>query len=189
MPEVDKKQPALIGGLIVGVLSSLPVVNIGNYCCCLWALLGGAIAAKLLIDRSPQPVKSGDGAAIGIMAGGIGAAISLIIGIPLSLMMGPAMFGMMRRLADVTSDPNVQQALERMIEQMQAQSFGQRLISSIFSGVFVAIFLAGFSTLGGLLGVAIFEQRKGQTPPPPPQYPPQPPTDYPPGAGGWGSTQ
>ncbi len=115
MPEVDKKQPALIGGLIVGVLSSLPVVNIGNYCCCLWALLGGALAAKLLIDRSPQPVKPGDGAAIGAMAGGIGAVISLIIGIPLSLVMGPAMFGMMRRLADLTSDPNAQQALERMI--------------------------------------------------------------------------
>jgi len=29
--------------------------------------------------------------------------------------------------------------------------------------------LIGFSTIGGLLGITIFEKRKGDAPPPPPQ--------------------
>ncbi|HZS04090.1 MAG TPA: hypothetical protein VFD58_04575 [Blastocatellia bacterium] len=186
MPEVDKQKPALIGGLIVGLLSSLPIVSIGNACCCMWALIGGAVAAKMLIDRSPQRVKAGDGAMIGVMAGGIGAGISLIIGIPLALIMGPAFYGIARRVAEMSNDPNLQQAVQQMTAQMGAQSFGQRLLSSVLSGVIMAVLLIGFTTLGGLLGVAIFEKRKDQTPPPPPQYPPQYPPQNPP-PGDWGS--
>src|SRR6185503_6055931 len=89
MAEVDRKQPALIGGLIVGVLSVLPLIDAGNFCCCLWALVGGVVAAKLLIDRSPQPVKSGDGAMVGLLAGAIGGAIHIIIGVPLNALTQP----------------------------------------------------------------------------------------------------
>ena len=53
MPEPDRNQPALIGGLIAGLLSVLPVVQAANMCCCLWAWVGGATTAKLYIDRSP----------------------------------------------------------------------------------------------------------------------------------------
>ena len=38
-------QPALYGGLFIGVLSALPVVNIGN-CCCLWFAGGGVRGGK-----------------------------------------------------------------------------------------------------------------------------------------------
>ena len=41
----DRLQPAFWGGLFIGVLSALPLVNAGNCCCCLWVLCGGALAA------------------------------------------------------------------------------------------------------------------------------------------------
>jgi hypothetical protein len=41
----SKLQPALIGGLVTGVLSALPFVNILNACCCLWVVTGGVVAA------------------------------------------------------------------------------------------------------------------------------------------------
>ena len=31
----DRLQPALYGGLVIGVLSGLPIVSMGNCCCCL----------------------------------------------------------------------------------------------------------------------------------------------------------
>ena len=37
----DQLQPALVGGLVMGVLSALPLVNLGNLCCCFWVVSGG----------------------------------------------------------------------------------------------------------------------------------------------------
>ena len=36
-----KMLPALLGGLFIGVLSSLPYIKGGNVCCCLWVVSGG----------------------------------------------------------------------------------------------------------------------------------------------------
>ena len=41
----ERVQPALWGGVFIGVLSALPIVNFGNCCCCLWVICGGALAA------------------------------------------------------------------------------------------------------------------------------------------------
>ena len=40
----SRLQPALLGGVVIGVLSALPVINVAN-CCCAWILFGGALAA------------------------------------------------------------------------------------------------------------------------------------------------
>jgi hypothetical protein len=37
-------QPAFFGGLLIGVLSALPIVSAGNCCCCLWIVAGGMLA-------------------------------------------------------------------------------------------------------------------------------------------------
>src|SRR5438477_7824653 len=84
----NKMKPAIIGGIVVGVLSAIPFVNIVNLCCCFWALLGGAIATNLYVKASPTPVKPGDGAVLGLMAGVVGALIYIVIGIPLGFLFG-----------------------------------------------------------------------------------------------------
>src|SRR5207247_2299037 len=48
-------QPVLIGALVSGVLSALPIVQAGNICCCLWIILGGVAAAFVLQQRQPTP--------------------------------------------------------------------------------------------------------------------------------------
>ena len=65
-----KLQPALLGGIVMGVLSVLPFVNLVNACCCGWVLFGGALAAYLMQQNHPAPITAGDGAIVGLLAGG-----------------------------------------------------------------------------------------------------------------------
>jgi hypothetical protein len=52
---------------------------------------------------------------------------------------------------------------------MHAQMMNQTILAKVGFGFVWAILLVVFSTIGGLLGVAIFEKRKGTGAPPPPQ--------------------
>ncbi len=158
----NKLKPAIIGGVVVGLLSAIPFVNLANICCCLWAILGGALASYLYIKNSPTRVSSSDGAILGVLAGVVGAAIYIVIGIPLSIVVGATMMALISRLVE---SANPSQA--EMMRQMQT---GQTIIGAIIRGLFTAVLLVGFSTVGGLLGIPIFEKRKAVADiPPPPQ--------------------
>jgi hypothetical protein len=75
-----RTRPAVVGGLIAGVLSVLPFIQ---QCCCLWALVGGAIAAQMLIARSPAESPAMRPRLVsGRRSSGI---IYFFIGLPLSL--------------------------------------------------------------------------------------------------------
>jgi len=54
-------QPALYGGLLIGVLSALPFVSAGNCCCCLWVVAGGMLAVYLRQQNSPFAITSAEG--------------------------------------------------------------------------------------------------------------------------------
>jgi hypothetical protein len=143
----NKLKPALLGGLIVGVLSAIPFIN---YCCCIWTLGGGALAAYLYIKSSPTPVKMGDGAMVGGLAGVVGAIIYLILGLPIAIFFGMA-------------------AMEENLARSGVHLPFSGVLLMIISGILGAIFLALLTTLGGVIGVAIFEKRKNGAVPPPPQ--------------------
>ena len=82
-------QPALLGGLVVGVLSALPLIYVGNLCCCLWIVSGGVVAAYVLQQNQAAPIAAGDGALVGLLAGVAGAFVYLIVSIPINLLMAP----------------------------------------------------------------------------------------------------
>ena len=63
--------PAILGGLFIGVLTALPIVNC---CCCLWMVGGGFLAAYLESQRQPTSLSIMQGARVGLMAGVVGAA-------------------------------------------------------------------------------------------------------------------
>jgi hypothetical protein len=175
----SKLRPAIIGGLVLGILYCIPFVN---FCCCLWMVLGGVIASRALVKSSPvYPVKTGDGAVAGALAGVVGALVWLVIGIPIGLLLGEMSLSAMQKLAEVVNDPQVRDQILRGIEESRRQSVGQRLVSNLFIWFIGSVIGIGFASLGGILGVALFEKRKGQPPPPttwdqPPGTPPgQPP--------------
>jgi hypothetical protein len=184
MDEFDWKKPALIGGLISGI-SAIPYLNMMNVCLCLWAWIGGIVAAKLLIGRSQRIVTSKDGARIGLYAGLIAGVIVLVITTPLTLWQ---MDQLLQRLIAFTANAPDAQSFYARVQDDPAL----KLMFSFIIGFVSAILVLGFTVLGGLVGVALFEKRKGQTPPPPqfpPAYPPNYPPNYPPQSGGPGGDQ
>ena len=158
----NKLKPALIGGVVLGILSVIPFVSAANLCCCLWAILGGMLATYLYVKNSPTPATAGDGAILGALAGIVGAVISLILGIPIAYAMGPTMRNIMVGLLE-NMDPQQADMMRRQLE-----AGGDAIAPLIIQGLIGAVLLFLFAIVGGLLGVPIFEKRKGDSTPPPP---------------------
>jgi Family of unknown function (DUF5518) len=154
----DKLKPALIGGVALGILSAIPFVST---CCCLWALLGGLLATYLYVKNSPAPASVGDGAMLGAMAGVVGVVIFLVVGIPVAYAMGPTSRELLFKLME-NMDP-AQAARMRAEMENSATS----IVPFIIQGLVLGVVLFVFSVIGGLIGVPIFEKRKGGPPPPP----------------------
>ena len=159
----NKVKPALIGGVLLGLLSVIPFVSALNICCCLWAILGGMLASHLYVKNSPVPATPGDGAILGVLAGLIGAVVAIIVGTPISYMMGPTMRNMLLSLAE-NLDRQQAEMMRRQIEMSGSDSLLPVIINQVILGFLLVI----FSTIGGLIGTALFEKRKGGTAPPPP---------------------
>jgi hypothetical protein len=159
----NKVKPAVIGGVVLGLLSAIPFINFVNICCCLWAILGGMLASYLYVKKSPTPASAGDGAMVGAIAGAVGAVISLIVGIPLSLLSGAAMREMMINMIE-RIDPS-----QAEMFRIQMEAAGQSIAREIVNGLIFAVLIFVFAIIGGLIGIPLFEKRKaGQMPPPPP---------------------
>ena len=149
-------QPALLGGLVVGVLSALPIISAGNLCCCLWVVGGGVVAAYVLQRNTTAPLTPGDGALAGLLAGLVGAVVHLLLSIPLTFVMAPMQREIMRRIADSSSMPP---AFREYLTQVTGP-----VVQLTLGFIFMLVVGSIFATLGGLLGSVIVRK---QAPPAP----------------------
>lgn len=149
-------QPALWGGLFIGVLSALPLVKYGNACCCLWVVLGGVLAVWLAQSNDPNPVRTSDAVLLGLLAGAIGAVVAFPINLALADMERGWILRMLQNL-----NAEIPPELTSMLENDQTNALvatGGLVLSIVVNAI--------FGLLGALLGLAIF--RKNAPPPPPP---------------------
>jgi hypothetical protein len=145
-------QPALIGGLVGGALSALPLISGGNLCCCLWIVSGGAVAAYLLQQNQSLPIEVGDGAVVGLFAGVIGAFVYLVLSIPINFLVGPMERVLFERLTETMGNlpPEFREYARNSV------SATARLVLGF---VLMLVLGAVFSTIGGLLGALIFKKK------------------------------
>jgi hypothetical protein len=158
-------QPILLGGLFIGVLSALPIVQLCN-CCCLWIVGGGVLAAYLQQQHQPAPLHVTGGARVGLMAGVAGAFVWLLASQALDVVMAP----IQQRLADEIlrsardMPPNVRAWFETA-RAGGATGYG-------FGFFLMLLFGSIASALGGAIGAAYFRNDVppalgGPIPPPP----------------------
>jgi hypothetical protein len=156
-PVPAKTQPAFYAGLAIGVLSALPILNIGNCVCCMWVIGGGALAVYLMQQNHPYPVSSADGALVGLLAGAIGGIVAAVLSIPLSMAMGGFQQRILERVAD---NPDIPQQTRDLIRNMGlGAARGGAVAIRFVIALFGACIYAVFGMLGGLLGVALFKKK------------------------------
>ena len=147
----DKLLPAVIGGVIMGLLSSIPVLNFINCLCCAGIILGGFFAVffynKNLVD---QELTYSDGALLGILAGVFGLIISSI----LNVIIGNGVEQILEQIMQYADD--IPPEAQDIILALQENS-GKLFIVNIAMGLVIDIL---FGLLGGILGVAVLGKKK-----------------------------
>lgn len=170
-------KPALIGGVLLGILSAIPPVSLFNCVCCAWVIGGGILAANLYVKNSPNAVTLGAGIVLGLLTGAIGGVVSALFSIPIRmLMVSMGMWGA-GELRQMLSELNLPPELRDRLVSVMSNSGGQQIALMVFAGLINVVVYALVAMLGGVLGVAIFEKRKVQGPPtyqPPINLPPPP---------------
>ena len=156
----NKVRASLIGGAVMGGVSALtvvPQVPFVRVFCCIWAILGGGLAAYLYVKNSPAPASIGDGAVVGTLSGLIGALIA---------------FGAFLLVSFYVADRTL---FEESIRRagLKPEQFSYSTIIPLV-GLLSVIVQVVLSLVGGIIGVSIFEKRgeggSGPPPPPPPYY-------------------
>ena len=150
---MGRHTPALLGGLFIGVLSSLPVVGA---CCCLWAVCGGMLVAYLQQQNRPDPIETADAVLGGVLAGLIGAIIASIVPVVMVSLTGGSFEELIQRALSENSEIP-EEWRRRMGEFMSGRN-----VAVLIFVVNIPLYTV-FSMLGSLLGVAFFRKK---TPPP-----------------------
>lgn len=178
METPSKIKPALIGGIVLAILSLMPIISAFN-CCCLWTIAGGALAAWIYIKDARLPVKSGEGAAVGALAGFVGGIITAMgqaLMVFIQTRGGSDIAGMFEKVFEELNDPKMTALMQPYIK-----FYSEHFILVLFvQSIFAVVSSVAVAMLGGVIGVSLFEKRKDQppaaaaynydAPPPPPQY-------------------
>jgi len=150
---MKRHQPALLGGLLIGVLSSLPVVKIAN-CCCLWVIAGGLLTVYLQQQAQAEPVETGDAVVGGLIAGVVGGLIAVLIGYFEFVALGSVFnIGDQVRQA-LDQNPQMPVDIRDMIVNLVSGK-GVVLLALVQLPVY-----AVFGMLGALLGTALFRKKQ-----------------------------
>lgn len=169
-----KQRATIIGGLMIGIVTGLPVLNILNRCCCCGiVLLCGTISLYLykqeFTDEVP-PLESSDALILGILAGIAGAFVGTILLVLGKFIFGPvdekillkALLWMQQRGA-LTSD--MSDLTDKLIETLKKSIEDGIKIGDILSELLFGLILYPiFSMLGGLIGFGIFGKKKPSAP-------------------------
>lgn len=149
---MGRYQPALLGGLFIGVLSALPVVNIANMCCCLWVIAGGVLVVYLMQQNSPLPIPTSDAALQGLLAGAVGGVIMALAQAAMASFIGPMVLDQVRDQLSRNSEvpPEMRDTMLRLL------TGRNMLLLTLF--VTVPVY-AVFAMAGAFLGLAFFRKK------------------------------
>jgi hypothetical protein len=149
----DKLKSAIIAGGIIALLSVIPLLGYGFF---FWAIAGGVLASYLYIKKSPTPVQIAEGLLLGAMSGIVGSLLYLCIVIPITYF----------TLSDkpINKDSIVIAGYNVSLDPAYPANEWERDAPGVFLIAFliiVVIFI--FTTVGGVIGVPLFEKRKANS--------------------------
>jgi zinc-ribbon domain len=152
-------QPAIAGGLLLGLLSSLPIINLANLIFGAWILAGGALTAHLVSKQRPSGISYGDGAFGGVLSGFFGAVVSTIMLIPSKLFFASD-WETVRQQAEqqLAKTPETAGPMRDLL--LRAMSAEVSFTTEMFWFFFYGFSFSLFAMLGGMLMVWISNRRR-----------------------------
>lgn len=151
-------QPAIAGGLLLGLLSSLPIVNLGNLIFGAWILAGGALTTHLLLKQRPSGLSYGDGAFGGVLSGLFGSIVATILLIP-SKMFFAADWEAGRQQAELQMKKTPEAAGPMLDLALRAMSPEVSFTTELFWFFLYGMIFSLFAMVGGMLMVWISNRR------------------------------
>ncbi|MEO8166844.1 MAG: DUF4199 domain-containing protein [bacterium] len=158
MPEKPSMlMPALYGGIIMGVISTVPVLSLMNCLCCAGVMFGGFMAVffyKKEMLPGMAPLTSSDGLQLGALAGVFGGVIGSLLTVIVLKVIGNVNGQMILSMMEVMRD---RMPAEKW-DEMQGDVLATEL--SVFKMIMGLIIDVIFGLLGGLIGYSILKPKK-----------------------------
>jgi hypothetical protein len=167
----DKLIPALYGGVIMALISSIPFISMVNCLCCAGVMLGGFLAVffyKNNFTPDTPPFTSGDCMAVGALAGVFGAIIGTVLSIAFLALFGNIMGAF---ILDIMKNMNLNipgEAIDAIEESLNSPLTFFSMVLQLFGGLAIDSL---FGLLGGLIGYSVYKPKGHMIPPPMPQPP------------------
>ena len=141
-------RPAFWGGVLIAVLTGIPMLNWVNCMCCAGVLSGGMVAVYLYRRQVGEDAQilAREGAVLGLLAGIIGSVLGGVV----SLFFHAVAFDSISTLIEDFADPVLQ---DQFSEWMALLSSPIAYLGLVFLSLVVNIL---FGLLGGLLGVSFW---------------------------------
>jgi hypothetical protein len=173
-PKPNKLIPAVYGGIIVGLISSIPFLNLINVCCCAGVMCGGIFAVsayKSNFTPETPPFTSEDCMIVGGLAGLIGALVSTFISTILLLFFGDVVakyfLHALQGMDAQDLPPALAVQMPDIIAKIQAGlAVGVTVIGVFFDLLFHLVVDIIFGGLGGLIAYGMFRPKTPVMPPP-----------------------
>ena len=149
----SKLKHMAIGGVIGGVLSSIPCVSTLNCCFCLLVGLGSYLSVRFWLDANPErQLSTSDAALLGAGSGAIAGVITAILGAITNLILGPMQQKMLTgMMSDLDMDPEVLALMSQMN--------GGNAFVGLCIGLIVSPMIYGlFGSLWALAGASVMHK-------------------------------
>lgn len=160
-----KLRAAVIGGVVIGVVSGVPGLNMLNCCCCAGVVLGGFLACYLYREEftpDMSPMESSDalilGVASGVIAAFVGTALDLVITLIWGNVGAEMMLDFVEKLLTALEEsgnllPDAAEQIRRQIDESLEEPL---TVFGVLANLFFTLLLYPlFSMLGSLIGFSL----------------------------------
>lgn len=170
----SKVKPAIIGGAIMAITSSVPYISLINCACCAGIMLGGLTSVYLYLRSLPPdepPLQSKHGLILGAFAGIFGAIFETLITVLIFKFLSSGYIDQIyieieKNISDMESQgqevpqiiTEIQNALAYLSQEIGEKGFS--LVLTILMLVFYTMKDVLFGLIGGLIGVAVLQKRR-----------------------------
>lgn len=155
-------RPAIAGGLFLGLLSSIPIINAANLLFGAWILAGGALSAQLLMKQRPKGgISYGDGAFGGVLSGVIGSIVATLMLAPSKIFFSADWVALRQKTElQLNGTPDAPPAMRDLF--LRAVSPEISITTGLFWFFLFGVFFSLFAMFGGMSMVWIANRRQAK---------------------------